>query len=144
MNLCHFWPKVWSVTRGVAGGEAGKSQTPPKPITWLGESRQRLRGFPEPVREDIGTALFWAQRGEKHSDAKPLRGFGGAGVLEIVENHDGDTYRAVYTVRFRERLYVLHCFQKKSKKGDGTPKRDLDLIQKRLKRAQELEDREYK
>lgn len=81
--------------------------------------------------------------GGKHESAKPLKGFKGAGVLEVVENYDGDTYRAVYTVRFAEVIYVLHCFQKKSKSGIATPKQDLDLIQARLKTA-EVEYEEWK
>jgi phage-related protein len=113
----------------------------PKPITWLGDSLERLRGFPEEVKDDVGAALMWAQMGDKHADAKPMRGFGGASVLEIVENHDGDTYRAVYTVRFKERIYVLHCFQKKSKKRSETPKHDINLIERRLEQAKKLEAR---
>ena len=93
----------------------------PKPITWLGDSLERLRGFPEEVKDDVGAALMWAQMGDKRADAKPMRGFGGASVLEIVENHDGDTYRAVYTVRFKERIYVLHCFQKNQRKVAKLP-----------------------
>jgi phage-related protein len=85
----------------------------------------------------MGFALFLAQQGRKHSDAKPLRGFGGAGVLEIVEDHAGNTYRAVYTVRLAGRVYVLHAFQKKSKPGIETPKSEIDLIKRRLKRAEE-------
>jgi phage-related protein len=85
----------------------------------------------------IGYALHFAQMGDKHLSAKPLQGFGGAGVLEIVENHDGETYRAVYTVRFAEVVYVLHTFQKKSKRGVKTPKRDLDRIRVRLQRAEQ-------
>jgi phage-related protein len=77
---------------------------PLKPITWLGDSLDRLRCFPEDVKDDVGAALMWAQMGDKHADAKPMRGFGGASILEIVENHDGNTYRAVYTVRFKENL----------------------------------------
>lgn len=111
----------------------------PKPVRWLGDSRKRLRTFPEDVKDDIGTALFWAQKGAKHPDAKPLSGFGGAGVLEVVEDHDGDTYRAVYTVRFENRIYVLHCFQKKSKRGHQTPRREIDLIRERLQQAVEIE-----
>jgi len=83
----------------------------------------------------VGTALHWAQLGEKHPDAKPMKGFKGANVLEIVEDYDGDTYRAVYTVRLAETVYVLHAFQKKSKRGIATPKRDVDLIKSRLKDA---------
>lgn len=84
-----------------------------------------------------GFALYEAQSGEKPDAAKPLKGFGGAGVLEVVANHDGDTYRAVYTVKFRGAVYVLHCFQKKAKRGAATPKPDLDLIERRLRAAAE-------
>jgi len=108
-----------------------------KPVHWVGSSREDLQSFPTEVKRDIGFALDTAQRGDKHPSAKPLQGFGGASVLEIVENHDGDTYRAVYTVRFAEAIYVLHCFQKKSKRGIKTPKKELDLIAARLKKAQE-------
>jgi phage-related protein len=108
-----------------------------KPVYWIGSSREDLRDFPPEVTHDIGVALTVAQYGGKHPDAKPLRGFGGASVLEIVENHDGDTYRAVYTVRFAEALYVLHAFQKKSTQGMKTTQRDIDLIKARLQRAQE-------
>jgi phage-related protein len=88
------------------------------------------------VKDAVGYALYIAQRGGKHADAKPLRGFGGAGTLEILEDHAGDTYRAVYTVRFADRVYVLHAFQKKSKTGITTPKREIELIKSRLKRAE--------
>lgn len=91
-----------------------------------------LCGFPEDVRQVMGYALYLAQTGVKHGSAKPLRGFGGAGVLEVVEDHDGDTYRTVYTVRFADSVYVLHAFQKKSKRGIATPKHDIDLIRDRL------------
>jgi phage-related protein len=91
------------------------------------------------VRREVGYALFVAQNGEKADSAKPLRGFGGGGVLEVVENHDGDTYRAVYAVRFASAVYVLHAFQKKSKAGIKTPKKDMDLIEARLKAAQRME-----
>lgn len=93
--------------------------------------------MPEPVQDALGYALYLAQEGEKHESAKPLKGFGGAGVLEVIERHDGDTFRAVYTVRFANAIYVLHCFQKKSKSGIKTPKQDMDVIQIRLKAAQE-------
>ena len=108
-----------------------------KPVHWVGSSREDLKSFPTEVKRDIGFALDTVQRGDKHPAAKPLQGFGGASVLEIVENHDGDTYRAVYTVRFAEAIYVLHCFQKKSKRGIKTPKKEVDLIVARLKKAQE-------
>lgn len=116
----------------------------PKPVTWLGDSLDRLRRFPEDVKDDVGAALMWAQTGDKHADAKPLQGFGSASVLEIIEDYDGDTYRAVYTVRFKERIYVLHCFQKKSKKGSETPKHDIKLIKERLEQAKKLEERAKK
>ena len=91
------------------------------------------------MRREVGYALFVAQNGEKADGAKPLKGFGGGGILEVVENHDGDTYRAVYTVRFASAVYVLHAFQKKSKAGIKTPKKDMDLIEARLKAAQRME-----
>jgi phage-related protein len=90
------------------------------------------------VRRNVGRALYAAQEGETDPSAKPLRGFGRAGVLEIIANHRGDTWRAVYTVRYSEAIYVLHAFQKKSKRGVATPKRDLDLIQQRLAEAEGL------
>lgn len=107
-----------------------------KSIVWMGRSRSDLRAFPDDVKDRMGFALFAAQQGGKHSHAKPLRGFGGAGVLEIVEDHDGDTYRAAYTVKLTGQVYVLHAFQKKSKAGIATPKRELDLIRSRLARAE--------
>ncbi len=109
-----------------------------RPVVWVGSSLEDLRDFPPAVRREIGFALRRAQDGDRHPDAKPLKGFGGASVLEIVENHDGDTYRAVYTVRFADAVYVLHVFQKKSKKKIATPKHELDLIRARLKEAERL------
>jgi phage-related protein len=109
-----------------------------KLVTWIGSSREELREFPRPVRQQVGTAIQVAQDGGKHPDAKPLRGYHGAGVLEIVEDFDGDTYRAVYTVRFVEAVYVLHCFQKKSTRGIATARRDLNLIEARLRLATEF------
>jgi phage-related protein len=109
----------------------------PKPVHWVGSSREDLKSFPREARRDIGFALQAAQSGDKHSSAKPLRGFGGAGVLEIVEDYHGDTYRVVYTVRFAQAIYVLHCFKKKSKRGSKTPKHVSDLIEARLQRAEE-------
>jgi len=108
-----------------------------KPLFWVGSSRKDLREFPEPVRDVVGHALFIAQLGGKHEDAKPLRGYGGAGVLEVVEDFAGETYRAVYAVKFADAIYVLHVFQKKSKKGIKTPLKDLDLIKERLRRAEQ-------
>ena len=110
--------------------------TDEKPLFWIGRSRDDLKECPDEVMREIGYALDFAQRGGKHPNAKPLKGFGGASVLEIVEDNDGDTYRAVYTVKFPLAVYVLHVFQKKSKKGLATPKRDLELIDERLKRAE--------
>lgn len=92
--------------------------------------------MPNGVRQTFGFALYQAQIGLLHPDAKPLKGFGSAGVLEVVEDWRGDTYRAVYTVRFADAVYVLHCFQKKSKHGIQTPKREIDLIRERLKEAE--------
>jgi phage-related protein len=108
-----------------------------KPLEWIASSKKDLIAMPDPVQDNFGFALFQAQIGEKHDDAKPLKGFKGSGVLEIVDDFDGDTYRAVYTVRFAEVVYVLHVFQKKSKRGIATPKQDIELIEQRLKTAQE-------
>ena len=109
----------------------------PKPVRWVGTSREDLRGFPDDVQRKVGGALWDAQIGEKSAFAKPLKGFGGAGVLEIVDDFDGDTYRAVYTIRFFGVIYVLHAFQKKSKRGIATPKAEKEAIEHRLKRAKE-------
>jgi phage-related protein len=109
----------------------------PKPVRWVGGSKEDLSAFPVDVRLRVGGALWEAQIGGKAPYAKPLKGFGGAGVLEIVDDFDGDTFRAVYTVRFAKAVYVLHAFQKKSKRGVATPKAELDLIGQRLKRAEE-------
>ena len=114
-------------------------EPPLKPVIWMGSSRKDLRALPDPVQDYIGYALYVAQRGGKHRDAKTLKGFGDASVQEIVVDYDRDSYRAVYTVRFAERIYVLHVFKKKSKSGIATPKSDLDLIERRLKQAQEME-----
>lgn len=108
-----------------------------KPLIWAGSSLQDMREFPDEVKRGLGYALWLAQMGGKHPDAKPLRGFGGSGVLEAIEDFDGDTYRAVYTVRFADAVYVLHAFQKKSKRGIATPKRDIELVRARLRRATE-------
>jgi phage-related protein len=111
------------------------SEIQPKPVRWVGSSKDNLSDFPQEVRRRVGGALWDAQRGLKAPYAKPLRGFGGTGVLEVVDDYDGDTYRAVYTVRFAGIVYVLHAFQKKSKRGIATPNAELDLIKQRLKRA---------
>lgn len=107
-----------------------------RPVVWVGSSRKDLREFPEPVRDHVGYALYVAQRGGKHRDAKALSGFGGAGILEIIEDFRGDTFRAVYTVRFAQTVYVLHAFQKKSKTDRETPRRDIELIKQRLREAE--------
>jgi phage-related protein len=109
----------------------------PKPLFWVGPSKKDLKAFPLEVRQTIGFALFQAQTGGKHVDAKPLKGFGGGSVLEVVADHEGSTFRAVYTVKFAGAVYVLHTFQKKSKKGVKTPKPEVDLIRKRLQAAEE-------
>lgn len=107
-----------------------------KPLEWIASSKKNLLAMPEEVRDTFGYALHLAQMGDKHDLAKPLKGFGGAGVLEVVERDAGGTYRAVYTVRFENAVYVLHCFQKKSRRGIATPKPDMDLISERLKLAE--------
>lgn len=109
----------------------------PKPVRWVGSSRDDLRRFPEEVRNRIGGALWEAQLGRKAPYAKPLKGFGGVGVLEVVEDFDGDTYRAVYTVHFVGVVYVLHAFEKKAKSGITTPRQEISLIKQRLQRARE-------
>jgi len=103
-----------------------------KPVRWIGTSLRDLRSFPSSVRMDIGHALFTAQGGKTDPAAKPLKGFGGASVFEIVASHHGNAWRAVYTVRFQDAIYVLHVFQKKSTKGVATPVREIDLIRRRL------------
>ena len=107
-----------------------------RPVEWVGSSKEDLSEFPRDVRTKFGFALHEAQVGRKHPDAKPLRGFGGANVLEIVARFDGDAFRAVYTVKLAGRIYVLHAFKKKSKSGIATPTADIDLIKVRLKIAE--------
>jgi phage-related protein len=107
-----------------------------KSLEWIGSSRKDLMALPADVRRFFGFALSLAQSGDKHDAAKVLKGFGGAGVLEVVEDDIGGTYRAVYSVKFPEVVFVLHCFQKKSKRGIGTPKEDMDIINARLKIAE--------
>ena len=106
-----------------------------KPLEWVGSSKKDLLAMPDAVIDVMGYALHLAQSGLRHDQAKVLRGFGSAGVLEVVEDDDGNTYRAVYTVRFKNAVYVLHCFLKKSHKGISTPKHEIDLIEARLKLA---------
>jgi phage-related protein len=109
-----------------------------KPIEWIGTSLKDMRGMPEEVRRFFGVALYTAQLGGKHPEAKPMKGFTGSGVLEVVEDYNTDTYRAVYTVRFADAIYVLHVFQKKSKKGISTPQEEIDKIKRRLSAVEEL------
>ena len=112
--------------------------TQEKLLVWIGGSKKDLMVLPTEVRKFFGHALDFAQRGDQHGAAKVLKGFGGAGVLEVVENDIGGTYRAVYTVKFEEAVFVLHCFQKKSKSGIATPKEDMEIIRARLKVAEAL------
>ncbi|MBN3133958.1 type II toxin-antitoxin system RelE/ParE family toxin [Pectobacterium brasiliense] len=107
-----------------------------KSLYWVGSSKKDLQSLPADVQDVFGYALHVAQTGGKHTQARPLKGFGGAGVLEVVEDYIGDTYRAVYTVKFGEAVYVLHAFQKKSSSGIATPKPDMNTIRERLKAAE--------
>lgn len=109
-----------------------------KPLAWIGSSKKDLMALPLEVRKFFGHALDFAQRGDRHDAAKVLKGFGGAGVLELVEDDQDGTYRAVYTVKFADAVFVLHCFNKKSKRGIETPKEDMDIIRARLKVAEAL------
>jgi len=109
-----------------------------KPLVWIGSSKKDLMALPADVRKFFGHALDFAQHGGRHDATKVLKGFGGAGVLEVVEDNVGGTYRAVYTVKLEAAVYVLHCFQKKSKSGIATPKEDIDIIRARLKLAEAL------
>ena|ERR1039457_6265714 len=111
---------------------------PLKPVIWVGTSLKNLREFSAPVQDHMGYALYVAQRGGKHQDAKVLSGFGGAGVLEAIKDHRGDTFRAVYTLKYAGTVYVLHAFQKKSKSGRQTPRRDIELIKQRLREAEQI------
>ena len=108
-----------------------------KPVFWIGSTKDDLSALHEDVRDAVGQALFEAQRGGRHSSVKPLSGYGDASVLEVVVDHVGDTFRAVYTVRWPGRVYVLHVFQKKSKSGIKTPKAEMNRIDDRLKRLRE-------
>jgi phage-related protein len=109
----------------------------PKKLMWIGSTKKDLVAMPDDVRDVFGFALHLAQIGKKHDKAKPLKGFGGAGVLEVVERDNDGTYRAVYTVKYGDAVYVLHCFQKKSSKGIATPKPEMNIINERLKAAKE-------
>jgi len=107
-----------------------------KTLFWVGRSKEALKEFPREVQRVVGRALLVAQQGGRDRNAKPLKGFSGAGVLEVADDHDGDTYRAVYTVRFADAVYVLHAFQKKSKRGIATPRQEIELIRQRLAAAE--------
>ena len=107
-----------------------------KLAVWVGSSHEDLKEFPADVQDEMGYALYTAQIGDKHPKAKPLKGF--SGVMEIRSNYKSDTYRAVYTTNIGDAIYVLHAFQKKSKRGIQTPRKEIDLIKRRLQRAQEL------
>lgn len=106
-------------------------------LVWVGSSREDLKAFPVSVQQTMGYALYLAQCGEKHRDAKPLKGFGRAGVLEAVVDFDGDTYRTMYTVRLKDAVYVLHAFQKKSRQGSAMSRHEMELIVRRLQWAEE-------
>jgi phage-related protein len=110
-------------------------------LMFVGRSRKDLSAFPDPVKQDVGHALFEAQQGRRAPSVKTLQGFGGGGIVEIVEDHDGDTYRCIYTTTLERAVYVLHAFQKKSKSGFSTPKHEIDLVRQRLKEA-EAQDKE--
>lgn len=103
-----------------------------RPIIWVGSSKKDFMAFPEDVRREMGHALYIAQKGGKHMDAKPLKGFGGGKVLEIVQSDGHGTYRTIYTVQFEDAVFVLHAFQKKSKTGIKTPQQEIDLVEERL------------
>jgi phage-related protein len=109
-----------------------------KPLEWIASSYKDLMALPPDMRRRFGYALSLAQMGDQDDAAKVLKGFGGAGVLEVVEDDTGGTYRAVYTIKFAEAVFVLHCFQKKSKSSIATPKPDIDIIRARLKVAEAL------
>jgi phage-related protein len=112
---------------------------PPKPLCWVASAKKDLVAMPRAVQRKVGFALYFAQIGDKHPATNPLKGFGSAGVLEVVEDYQSDTYRAVYTVRLKRAIYVLHCFKKKSTRGLQTPKPDMELIRARLKVAEQME-----
>jgi len=115
-----------------------------KPLEWIASSKKDLKKFPDDVQRVMGYGLLQAQEGEKNKNAKILKGFGSADVLEIIDEDLSGTYRAVYTVRYKEIVFVLHVFQKKSKQGIKTPQEDIELVKSRLKQAQELYEKEYK
>ena len=113
-----------------------------RPLAWVGSSKEDLKAFPGAVQDHLGFALYQAQAGLKHRDAKPLKGLG-PGILEVVSRHERDTYRAVYTVRFAAAVYVLHAFQKKAKKGIATPKHEIDHVRRRLRATEQHYEENY-
>ena len=108
-----------------------------KPVEWIGSRYRDFRAFPDPVQDTMGFALCLARVGQRHGSSKPLKGLGGAGVLEIVEDHQGDTWRAVYTVRFDNAVYVSHVFQEKARKGIKTPQEEIEGVRRRLRIAEQ-------
>jgi len=108
-------------------------------VIWMGDSRKSILKFPIDVKKTIGHVLYFAQRGDRHPNIKMMRGLGG-GVYEIIEDHRSGTYRAIYTVQYEKRVYVLHAFQKKSKSGIATPLLDIEVVKKRLKGLKEIEN----
>jgi phage-related protein len=121
---------------GILDSDAQSSD--PRPVVWIGSSRKDLISLPPPVVDTFGYGIYLAQIGKRHENSRVLRGFGDAGVVELIESEYGSTFRAVYTVRFAAAVFVLHVFQKKSKHGIATPRKDLDLIAQRLLRAAEI------
>jgi len=113
-----------------------------RPVNWVGAAKEDFMAFPRAVVKEMGHALGVAQLGGKHPSAKPWKGEG-PGIFELVEDHDGNTYRAVYTVRFKEVIYVLHAFQKKSPKGIRTARTDIEMVQRRLKIANEHYEKRF-
>ncbi len=107
-----------------------------KPLDWIGSSKKNLQELPKEIQREIGHSLHLAQIGQEDSDSKPLKGFGSANVREIIRNDSEGTYRAVYTLEFKDIIYVLHVFKKKSKTGIETPKQEMELIRNRIKMAQ--------
>lgn len=108
-------------------------------LIWVGSSLDDYKAFPDAIQDDMGYALYLAQEGEKPPQAKPLKGFKGAGVLEIVESDAGGTYRAIYTVQLTTAIYVLHAFQKKSRHDSATPQEHIERIKVRLRLAAQID-----
>lgn len=109
-----------------------------RPLAWVGSSRRDFRAMPRAVQNMMGYALYVAQRGGKHESAKPMKGFSGAGVVEMIRDYRGDTYRCVYTVRIAAAVYVLHAFQTKSKRGIETPRGEIEIVKRRMREVEEL------